>query len=447
MKKIEIVLFCLFVLFGLGFSSKVVKMQANINTKYSDFAPVVSPDGQVLYFTSDRPQGMGGQDVWVSHFLDGEWTEPINVGSPLNTPSNEGPDTFTYDDERVYMYITLCNRPDGLGMCDIYISVYDPDGYWTEPKNLGPPINTEFNEVNAYFDPSEQVLYFSSTRPGGLGRRGRPNEASFDLWYSKRNPDGSWSAPKNLGKPINTEETEIMGFFDAPTGWLFFSSNGHSSIGGADIFKVKRLGKDRWGKVIPVKAVNSKGNDQYFYIPANSKYAYFNSDVEGDDNIYMIPLTEILTEEELELRALAYASNPPPAVPALGDLADVFRKKFCPVVAIQQPKIANTVYFEFDKAELNEDAIRVLEPWAQWLKTNPDKKIEVGGHTDNLGDELYNLILSKNRADAVKNWLVEHGVKPEQIMVAYFGETRPAFPNDPKKGNPKNRRAEIKVIK
>jgi len=167
----------LIILFGVlssGFSSKVNQMQADINSKYSDFAPVLSPDGSVLYFTSDRPDGMGGQDVWVSHFLDGQWTEPIVLNAPLNSPANEGPDTFTYDQERIYMYVSLCNRPDGLGGCDIYVSVYNPDGSWTEPKNLGPPINTEYNEFNAFFDPKENILYFTSSRSGGLGSRGRP---------------------------------------------------------------------------------------------------------------------------------------------------------------------------------------------------------------------------------------------------------------------------------
>jgi len=160
----------------------------------------------------------------------------------------------------------------------------------------------------------------------------------------------------------------------------------------------------------------------------------------------MIPLSEIYTPEEIELRKLAYASNPPPAVPAIGDLADVFRKRFCPVVKVEQPKIANTIYFNFDSAELTEDAKRVLEPWINWLKANSEKKIEVGGHTDNLGDELYNLVLSKNRADTVKNWLIENGVNPEQVLVAYFGDTRPVAPNDPRRGNPKNRRVEITVL-
>ena len=447
MKKGSILLLILIIGgFQMGFSSKVSKLQADINSSSSDFAPVVSPDGWVLYFTSDRPKGMGGQDVWVSHFLDGQWTEPIVLGAPINSPANEGPDTFTYDQDRVYMYISLCNRPDGLGGCDIYVSVYNPDGFWTEPKNLGPPINTEYNEFNAFFDPMENILYFTSSRSGGLGSRGRPGEASLDIWYAQRNPDGTWSEPVNLGKPINTEESEIMGFYDYPTGWLFFSSDGHSGKGGADIFKVKKLGKNKWGKIIPLDEVNSEGNDQYFYIALNSDYAFFNSDVEGDDNIYMIPLSEIYTPQEIELRKLAYASNPPPAVPAIGDLADVFRKRFCPVVKVEQPKIANTVYFAFDSAELSEDAKRVLQPWIQWLKANPEKKIEVGGHTDNLGDELYNLILSKNRADAVKNWLTENGVDANQVLVAYFGETRPVAPNDPKRGNPKNRRVEIKVI-
>ena len=451
MGKGVVLIFTIIFALNLGFSSKVVKMQADINTEYTDFAPVPSPDGAVLYFTSMRPNGQGGQDIWVSHQLNGQWTQPVSLSSPLNTIANEGADQFSYDSSHLYLYLTLCNREDGKGMCDIYISMYDSEGNWTQPKNLGAPINSEFTEANAFFDRSQNILYFISNRPGGLGQRGRTNEASFDIWFSQKNPDGTWTEPKNSGNKINTPDTEAKIFFDPATGWMFFSSDGHREKGKADIFKVKRLGIESWGEIIPVEAVNSQGNDLYFTIPEGADYAFFSSDVEGADNIYIVPLSEIYTEKELKARRNYYLANPPPAVPAVGDLAKAYKNRFCagmisPKPISPQPDLINTIYFGLDSAVITNQEEKVLETWTNWLKDNPGKKVELKGHTDNLGDATYNLILSMKRADNVKYWLIKKGVKPEQVFTAYYGLTRPIEPNEPNLGNPKNRRVEITVI-
>jgi outer membrane protein OmpA-like peptidoglycan-associated protein len=453
MKSIRLSFLMLLLALSMGFSSKVIKMGDVVNYPGSSaFAPVPSPDGEVLYFTSDRPGGLGGQDVWVSHFVNGIWTEPVVLAKPLNTLANEGADDFVYDQDNIFMYLTLCNRPDGKGMCDIYVSIYNPDGSWTEPKNIGAPINSEYSEANAFFDTRENILYFTSNRPGGLGTRGRKGEASFDIWMSKRMPDGGFSEPKNLGAPVNTEESEEKAYFDAATGWLFFSSDGHGGKGGVDIFKVKRLGGERWGDVVAVDIVNSTGNDSYFTLSEGSNYGYFSSDVGGKNQIYMVPITEIFTSQELAMRKKNYASNLPPAVPAIGEMALVFKKKFCQGIqleggpAVVQPDLPRVVYFELGKAELSGSASELISAWAKYLKDNPERRVEVGGHTDSLGNEDYNLLLSKKRADAVQARLTGLGVKSSQLLPAYFGAARPAEPNDPKAGNPRNRRVELKVV-
>ena len=238
---------------------------------------------------------------------------------------------------------------------------------------------------------------------------------------SKRMADGKWSEPKNIGAPVNTPDREEKAYFDVATGWLFFSSDGHGGKGGMDIFKVKRIGPDKWGDVIPVDAVNSEGNDSYFTLSENSDYAYFSSDVSGKNQIYMVPLTEIFTPQEIAARDKFYKSNMPPAVPAVGDMAIVFKKKFCAAgpatcppcaaAAIEQPNIASIIYFQLGKADLNAEAEKTASAWAKYLKDNPSRKIKIGGHADTVGDDTYNLILSKKRADAVKALLIKDGAK------------------------------------
>ncbi len=113
---------------------------------------------------------------------------------------------------------------------------------------------------------------------------------------------------------------------------------------------------------------------------------------------------------------------------------------------LKQPGLAAIVYFALGKADLTANASEIVKAWGRYLKENPNKKVEVGGHTDNLGSEVNNLLLSKRRADAVEQRMVREGAKPEQVLRAYFGYDRPLEPNEPEKGNPKNRRVEIKVV-
>ena len=119
-----------------------------VNSEYSDFAPVVSADGSYLFFTSDRPGGEGGQDIWESHFLNGNWTKPANLGHPVNTKGNEGPDCIVTEGDQMYLYLTLCHGVKE-GLCDIYVSELQANGSWSEPEPVGSPINSEFSDANA----------------------------------------------------------------------------------------------------------------------------------------------------------------------------------------------------------------------------------------------------------------------------------------------------------
>jgi len=583
MNKVWLSLLSVAVIFSMGFSSGVIKMAGAIDDPGSaNFAPVPSPDGGVLYFTSDRNTGLGGQDIWVSHMVNGIWSEPVDLSLPLNGPGNEGADAFSYDRQNLYMFLTLCNQADGQGGCDLYLSVYNPEGSWTEAQNLGPEINTGYQEANAFFDSRNKILYFISNRPAGFGPDTQQGQLTYDFWYSFQLPDGKWSEPKNLGAPINTAENEHKIYYDAATGWFFFSSRGHRGRGGTDIFKVKLSSLDQWGDIIPVEAVNSEGNDSYFTLSEGGDYAFFDSDVEGKDKIYMVPVTEIFSPEEISLREQYYQDNCPPAMPAVGELAKALKMKPCgspeptaapsatsaeaaalftaaapleaaprssaaapasskPTVSAQagatrpvaaappaatpepaaaasstapqplsqaaaatppaaaapapaatpepaatmpaaapsppvrppaaetpsavaaasraaapakaaesavrvQTEMPNKIYFGLDKAGVNARAVQTLAAWADYLKQNPQRKVEISGHADSLGRADYNLLLSKRRVDSVAAWLVRAGVRREQILPAYYGSTRPTEPNDPVKGSPGNRRVEFRVM-
>ncbi len=265
-----------------------------VNGKYSDFGPFVSADGKTLYFTSDRPSGIGGQDGWMSHKTAGQWIEPVDMGTPFNTQMNDGPDCLTADEQT--MYFTGCNLPGGLGMCDIYVTTRDGDK-WTEPKNLGKPINSRYTDANASISSDGKILYFVSTRPeGSLG--------GFDIWYSAKQDNGAWGDPKNLGPTINTEADEIFVFAHWDGVTLYFSSDGHGGFGGADIFR-SQLGAMGWSPPLNLgPAVNSTDKDIYFTIPASGDLAYFSSnrsDTLGQEDLYVVPVPAFANVKGLTL--------------------------------------------------------------------------------------------------------------------------------------------------
>jgi len=288
----------LFLFLVLAFAAITLKSEmesaknlgAVVNSKYSDFAPIVSADGKTLYFASDRQGGFGGQDGWGSHKTAGEWGEPFNLGKPYNTERNEGPDCFTPDEQ--IMYYTACNRPNGLGRCDIW-TTYKTGDSWAPAKNLGSVINTKYNDANSSISPDNKTLYFVSDRPGGLG--------GWDIYYSEKKDDGTWGEPKNIGPTINTADNEIYVFIHWDGTTLYFSSDGRGGFGSADLFVSKKLGKNwsetGWSEPANLgPVVNSPEKDTYFSIPASGDFAYFSStrsDTIGLEDIYTIPVPAI----------------------------------------------------------------------------------------------------------------------------------------------------------
>lgn len=273
-----------------------------VNSPFSDIGPVISPDGNALFFTSDRPGGQGGQDIWVSYRKDGVWQEAENLGPPINTSGNEGADCFSIWDNA--LYFTACDREDSLGGCDIYVS-FLIDGDWSNPQNLGPPINTEHNEQNASVSPDGDFIIFTSDRPGGLG--------GSDLWIAKKgrklsrlhpgfDPSGRWEEPVNMGPNINTPDWEGVGFLMPDKKTLYFSSRGRGGSGGADIFR-STYSDGEWG---PAKnmgdIINTPRDDIYFTLPGSGELAYFSSDMAGGlggEDIYSIPVPTLIPRARL----------------------------------------------------------------------------------------------------------------------------------------------------
>jgi hypothetical protein len=272
--------------------SPPVNLGPTINSAFNDFGPALSKDRLSLYFSSDRPGGMGGPDIWVSRRASREdpWGEPVNLGPPVNTPSNDSTPSFSRDGHSMYFN---SNRSGGFGLLDIWIAqrAHTLDDFgWEEPVNAGPGVNTAFGDAGpGYVENEEQrtpLLYFASTRPGGPGpfdiyvsaqaadgswepavlvpelsstfSDQRPSlrfdglelflhsdrtggSGLFDLWVSNRQTTlDSWSAPVNLGATVNSPHVDQNAFISSDRKTLFFASTRPGGSGNLDLYVTTR---------------------------------------------------------------------------------------------------------------------------------------------------------------------------------------------------------------
>ena len=268
-----------------------------INSPYPDFAPVISADESILYFTSRRPGSTGNkiapdglyfEDIYVSENQQGQWAPARNVGAPLNTTSHDACIALSADGQTLFLF----NSDNGGDIFQTRLK----GTRWLPPKNLGSPINTKYWEPSVCLSADERTLFFVSDRPGGMGGR--------DIYMCRRLPNGKWSAPINLGPPINTPYDEDGPFFHPDGKTLFYSSNGPNSMGGFDIFRSELKPDSTWTTPINLGyPINTPGDDIYFVLSASGLHGYYASEREdsyGEKDIYLV-----------DFSTLQVASTPP----------------------------------------------------------------------------------------------------------------------------------------
>ncbi len=262
----------------------------NINTKYNEYGAVISADESVIVFTSRRPGSVGGkidpnlneyfEDIYIAEKNeDGTWGKAVNIGEPVNTPNHDANTGISPDGQRFLIYIGK------KGNGDIYESVLDGK-VWGKPESLGKNINTkDYHEPSACYSPDEQILYFVSDKPGGKG--------GHDIYYSKKDEKGNWGEAINIGDVINTPYDEEAVYMHPDGKTLYFSSQGHESIGGFDIFKSVYDEKTKtWSKPENIGyPVNTTDDDVFFVVSASGRHGYYTSttkDGRGLRDLYMV---------------------------------------------------------------------------------------------------------------------------------------------------------------
>ncbi len=394
-----------------------------INSKYPDFVPVVSANERELIFTSRRPNTTGGkkdpidghyyEDLYIST-KDGnstEWSTPKNMGPIVNTDLHDACVGLSPDGLELFIYRADFTR-NGAG--DIYISKLDSTtSTWSKPEKLGKYVNSGYRQPSASISTDEKTLFFSSDKPGGYG--------GIDIYIVKLQEDGTWGEAINMGPKVNSEYDEDAPYIHPDNKTLFFSSRGHSTMGGFDIFTTTLTETgDTMEWSAPVNAgypINTADDDIYFIWSADGTKGYFSSwrdDSYGEKDLYVI-------------------HKPTPKVE---------EKK----IVEPQRIVLNNIFFDFDKATLRPESDPELEKVYTFLSQYPELKVELSGHTDSRGSDKYNEKLSRKRAEAVVSYMISRGIAKNRLVAKGYGESKPIESNDTDEGRQINRRTELKVI-
>jgi outer membrane protein OmpA-like peptidoglycan-associated protein/Tol biopolymer transport system component len=423
----------------------------NINNKYDNFDPAVSGDMKSMVFMTKMPFY---DAVFYSTYKNGAWKRPYNITPDIQSDGDQYAASLSYDGKTLFL------AKEDEFESNIYISFLQESGVWSKSKKMDKPINSKYWESHACLSPDSKKLYFTSNRSGGQGE--------MDIWVSELQKDGSWGNPKNLGPTINTEFNEDTPFLTPDGTMLYFSSQGHFNSGGYDIFYSYLNTDSTWSEPRNVGYPVNTTDDDLFFVPMDNQsgfFARYYSSGYGSEDIYGFKITprfetpseEIADEiyfkppvvEDVPVAVSQTEETKPEVITAETEKAPEKGEKI--LVEEQRIEIHN-IYFEFDKAAIPQTSKDQLGAIKKVMDANPAVTLKLTGYADAMGPTYYNLFLSEQRAQEVKNYLVSLGMKSSRIIVEGKGKTNYIAINtnpegtDNPEGRKYNRRVEIDLV-
>lgn len=478
---------------------ELVSLSREVNSRYHDSAPVLSPDGQTLYFTvNDHPEntrGKGSQDIWFSRLdATGQWGPARHMPHPLN--QNQFNQVLSVSPDGETLLVRGGSRKDALGfslskrsqgqwqkpealridgfdkMCrgrfngaflaldasalllyfsetegaaysDLYVSFPDAKGNWSRPE-LVAALNTRQDEFGPYLAPDNRTLYFASNRPGGFG--------NMDIYKTMRQDNSwqQWSEPENIGAPVNT------GGFDAyyavgNADTLVFTTRAYMSADGGhlDLHTLRRIPEEKVKITLSGRVVNEKTGEE---IPEASIRIRQNEEVvevvrSGETAADFTTELPGPGAYQLQVNAEGYLAGADSfSVEATTIDLSVYRILYLKKLEVGLSVRLNNIFFDFDKTKLRPESFPELDKVAELLEQNPGLYIEIGGHTDDKGSDDYNERLSQGRAEAVRTYLTGKWIEPVRITAKGYGESKPEVPNESEENQQINRRVEFTIL-
>ncbi|TDQ11955.1 OmpA family protein [Pedobacter metabolipauper] len=424
--------------------AKPTPLSTAINTsQFNEGAQSITPDGLYLFFTGcNRPDGLGRCDIYVSHKGGKNWGEPFNLGAPINTTYWESQPAISPDGNTLYF---VSNRPDGFGGHDIWKSTLKSDGYWSEPENLGPEINTPYDEHTPFIHPDGKTLYFSSDGWPGMGNK--------DIFLSRLTDSGRWGKPENMGYPINTfnEETGLIVTPDGSEG--LFSSVLKDGYGDMDIYSFQ-MPEDK--KPLPITYVKGIVIDmetksfleaQVHVVNLNTGKTEYNDNTSKETGSFLTVMP-VGSDHAFNVSAdgyLFYSENYQLNVSSINKptIIEIGLRK----LKVGDDVVLKNIFFNTNEYRILPASVTELATLTELLKNNPNLQIEIQGHTDNVGNVLQNEKLSLNRAKAVYDYLIQQKISAERLIYKGYGEKKPIVPNDSEAQRKQNRRTSFIITR
>jgi OmpA-OmpF porin, OOP family len=480
----------------LAFNPK--PLSKTVNRFALQYFPVLTADQQTLIFTArDTIKANSDENLYISYKKNGTWTDPVPLSENINTPENEGTSSISADGRT--LVFTSCKGRESFGSCDLFVT-YKVGDDWSMPVNLGGKINSSSWESQPSLSADGRTLYFTSDKRGGYGKR--------DIWMSETGPDGFWMPSVNLGPLVNTPDDDLSPFMHANSETLFFSSKGHTGLGGFDLFYSEKKGNN-WS--LPKNLgypINTHDDQVSLFVTADGKKGYYSVEarlgrryISSIIHEFDIPEQIAIKNKSDYLKGTVYDARTKQKIGAKIELFNLasgkldalmqadrktgeylavltegasyalyvnkegylFKSLYFDYAQKQEYEplvmdiyleplqagskgILNNLFFATGEYQLEDKSKTELDKLISLLNENKDLKLEVSGHTDDVGKDEDNKELSLKRAKSVYDYLVKSGVNAARLKYAGYGETQFFVPNTSEKNRQLNRRIEFKVL-
>lgn len=421
--------------------SKAKPLGGKVNTNLNEGAQNISQDGQWIIFTGcNYPEGQGSCDLYISFKTKNGWSEAENIGPIVNTDFWESSPSLSPDKRDLYF---SSNQAGTYGGKDIWVTHRSNNGKWSRPENLGPTINTAGDESCSFMYADNQTLFFNSN--------GHPGYGQTDLFFSKKITDSTWSEPENLGYPINTidEEGSLIVAADGKT--AYYASDGSDTRGGLDLYSFQlrddiQPPRTLWvkGKVFDAKTKNGLPSSvELTDINTRRLISKVQTDEEGN-YLTTLPVGKDYAFNVNRKGYLFFSENY--NIDAGSDSTYTADIPLQPIEAGASVILKN-IFFDTKKADLKPASMIELNKVIQLLNDNPKLKIIITGFTDNVGKPQDNIVLSNNRSLAVVNYLLaSNQIARERLQFKGLGAAKPIADNNTEQGKALNRRTELSVL-
>lgn len=412
-------------------------MGKTLNSTDNEGAHTISPDGKIFYFTAcNREGGKGSCDIYMSKLYKGGWDYPVNLMS-INSGAWDSQPSIAPDGK------TLFFSSARNGNMDIFVTTKDSEGKWSTPKPLSTVINTEHSEMAPFIHPDGKTLYFASDGHLGMG--------GLDIFISRKINDTTWSEPVNIGYPLNTSKDEAFLFVSASGKKAYFASDVNSA-NGMDIFSFDLYEDARpvavtylQGSVSDIETGRPlQANFELLSLQTGKLIA---SSVADDKGSFLLCIpTDTNYAININLDGYLFHSENFTINHSHSDLEPFVKNIKLQPIKNDVVVVLKNIFFDTDKYNLKDESFAELVKLTELLVNNPSLKIEIGGHTDNRGTKEHNRALSQNRAKSVYDYLLGKGISASRLSYKGYGDSNPIATNETEDGRQQNRRTEFKVI-